>query len=109
MDPRAPVLVGVGAVTQRATDAADALDALELMAEAAERAGEDCGGSGALARTDIVLVPRGIWPYRDPGRVVAARFGAGGARSVVGDDKEWRPPRAARAAETRWLSSCTSA
>ena len=48
VDPRAPVLVGVGAVTQRATEAADALDALELMARAAERAGEDCGGSGGL-------------------------------------------------------------
>ncbi len=37
-----------------------------------------------LGRIDLVLVPRGTWPYRDPGRVVARRFGAT-ARSVIGD------------------------
>jgi acetyl-CoA C-acetyltransferase len=100
VDPRAPVLVGVGAVTQRATEATDALDALELMTRAAERAGEDCGGSGVLARTDLVLVPRGIWPYRDPGRVVAARVGAGGARSVVGDAGVLQQTLLTRAAES---------
>lgn len=100
VDPRAPVLVGVGAVTQRAAEASDALDALELMARAAERAGEDCGAPGALARTDLVLVPRGIWPYRDPGRVVAARFGAGGARSVVGDVGVLQQTLLTRAAES---------
>ncbi len=83
VDPRAPVLVGVGAVTQRATAAADALDALELMVQAAERAGDDCGAQGVLGRTDLVLVPEGIWSYRDPGRAVAARLGATEARSVL--------------------------
>lgn len=83
-DPRAPVVVGVGAVTQHASAVADALDAFELVALATERAGEDCGVPSVLGRTDLVLMPRGTWAYRDPGRVVGQRFGAT-ARSVIGD------------------------
>jgi acetyl-CoA C-acetyltransferase len=85
IDPRAPVIVGVGAVTEHASVVADALDAFELMAVAAERAGEDSGAPGALRAIDLVLTPRGIWDYRDPGRVVAERFGASNPRSVVAD------------------------
>ena len=85
IDPRAPVIVGVGAITQHASDAADALDAFELLAQATERAGTDSGSGELLARIDLVLAPRGIWSYRDPGRVVAERFGASDVRSVVGE------------------------
>ena len=79
------MIVGVGAVTQRISDPTDGLDALELMAEAADRAGLDCGASGALSALDLVLASRGIWTYRDPGRVIAARFGATDVRSVVAE------------------------
>lgn len=85
MDPRAPVLVGVGAVTQRVTDARDGRSAFELMVDASERAGADCGVPAALARTNLVLVPRGTWQYRDPGRAVAQRFGAAPRGSTVGE------------------------
>lgn len=85
IDPRAPVVVGVGAVTQHEDEAADGLDAFELMALAAERAGADTGAPEVLGRIDLVLVPRGIWSYRDPGRAVAERFGASATYSVVGD------------------------
>jgi acetyl-CoA C-acetyltransferase len=84
VDPRAPVLVGVGAVTQRATDPNDGDDAWNLMVAAAERAGTDSGADGALERVDLVLVPKGIWSYRDPGRAVAKTFGAD-PRSVLAD------------------------
>ena len=58
----------------------DALDAFELMAGAAERAGRGLRARRACcARVDLVLAPRGIWTYRDPGRVVAERFGASDA------------------------------
>jgi len=84
-DPRAPVVVGVGAVTQHAADLADALDAFELLMLAAERADADSGVAGIVARTDLVLMPRGTWSYRDPGREVVERFGADEVRSVVGE------------------------
>jgi acetyl-CoA C-acetyltransferase len=85
VDGRAPVLVGVGAVVQHVTDPRDGRTAFELMVDAAAAAADDCGVPGALAKTDLVLVPRGTWDDRDPGRAVAKRFGASGARSVVAD------------------------
>lgn len=83
-DPRAPVIVGVGAATEHATSARDALTAFDLMVLAAERADADTGVEGVLGRTDLVLMPRGTWSYRDPGRMVAERFGVDEVRSVVG-------------------------
>jgi acetyl-CoA C-acetyltransferase len=84
-DPRAPAIVGVGAVTQHGSGPTDGLDAFELMEAATERAGDDCGNAAALRAVDLVLASRGIWNYRDPGRAIAARFGATDVRSVVGE------------------------
>ena len=41
-------------------------------------------GVVARARGQSILVPRGTWRYRDPGRLLATRFGAD-ARTVVGE------------------------
>jgi acetyl-CoA C-acetyltransferase len=79
------VLVGAGAVTQRATDARDARDVFGLMTAATEQAGADCGAPAALGRIDLVLVPKGVWSYGNPGGVVAARCGSPEARSVLAD------------------------
>jgi len=72
LDPRTPVLVGVG------TSAADA-EAVELMAEATGVALADAGGRGLAASVDRVAVPQGSWTYPDPARIVATRIGAPGA------------------------------
>lgn len=79
---RAPVLAGVGAVTEGDAEAA------ELMAAAARAAALDATGAGAAARrllaaVDAVAVPQGTWSYPDPGRLVAARVGAPGARTTL--------------------------
>lgn len=84
-DPRAPVLVGVGSITQHPTDPETALDAFGLMLAATRRAGADCGNIDALARIDLVLVPKGIWRYRDPGRAVAGKVGSPDVRSVIAE------------------------
>ncbi|MGI8663044.1 MAG: acetyl-CoA acetyltransferase [Acidimicrobiales bacterium] len=78
MDPRTPVLVGVGT-------ALDDLEAVELMALAAGAAGRDSGSRGILAATQRVVVPRGTWSYTDPARVVATRVGAPGAKTFLVD------------------------
>lgn len=75
LDPRTPVLVGVGTC-------ADDAEAVELMARATRRAGADAGGHGTLlAATERIAAPRGTWGYGDPGRVVAERIGAAGAET----------------------------
>ena len=81
MDPRLPVVVGAAA----AVPSAEPADPLELMARASEAAAADAGSPGLLSSVDLVLCPRGSWPCADPGRVLARRFGAARARSVVAE------------------------
>jgi acetyl-CoA C-acetyltransferase len=69
LDPRSPVLVGVGTCF-------DDVEAVELMVRATEMAAHDAGSSALLAAVQRVAVPRGTWSYTDPGRIVAERIGA---------------------------------
>ncbi|WP_436786702.1 hypothetical protein [Yinghuangia sp. YIM S10712] len=88
LDPRTPVLVGVAALQQRVDVPGGGQDAVRLMVRAAEAAGRDTGASAEgkmLAALDRVLVPRGMWGPGDPGRVIAQRFGAGEARTLVAE------------------------
>ncbi len=83
LDPRTPVLVGVGSVLQREEDASRAREPFVLMARALERAAEDAGSRELLLRADSVRAPRGFWDYRDPCRLVADAVGAAEARTEV--------------------------
>lgn len=86
MDPRTPVLVGVASVQQRVDRPGGGLDAVELMTAATEATAEDAGpGLKLLAALDRVLIPRGMWGPGDPGRVIADRFGAPRARTLVAE------------------------
>ncbi len=72
IDPRTPVLVGVGS-------AFEAAEATQLMTLALQEAARDAGAPGLLDAIDRVAVPQGSWDYPDPGRLVAE--GVGGARA----------------------------
>ncbi len=74
LDPRQPVLVGLGA-------AAEAAPAVELMTRAVQRAAEDAGAIGLLGSLDRVGVLQGTWSLTDPARTVARRVGSPGART----------------------------
>ena len=80
-----PVLVGAAALSQRVEDPAEALEPVELMTEATRRAAEDAGARALLSRADSIRVPRGFWPYPDPGRIIAERIGATSARTVIAE------------------------
>ncbi len=74
LDPRTPVLVGVGI-------AHEAAPSTELMAMAAEAAIADAAAPALAAAVDRIAVPQGTWTTPDPGRLVAHRLGASGART----------------------------
>ena len=78
LDPQTPVLVGVGTASEPAEPA-------ELMALALEAAAGDAGARSLLGSIDRIAVPMGTWSYRDPGRLVAERVGAAGARTHLGE------------------------
>lgn len=76
LDPRTPVLVGVGQFNNRVDRGAEPLEPVDLMVEALRRAEADSGGTGVLAATDSVRVISILsWRYLDPGALVAERLG----------------------------------
>jgi acetyl-CoA C-acetyltransferase len=83
LDPRTPVIVGVGVATQQLDDPSSCLEALELMIAAARTAGDDSGSRAILQAVQRVAVPGGTWQYSDPGRIIAQRIGAAGAQTVL--------------------------
>jgi acetyl-CoA C-acetyltransferase len=76
LDPRLPVLVGLGA-------ADDAAPVIDLMTAAVSAAAADAGAVGLLGRIDCIAVPQGTWSLTDPARTVARRVGSPQARTLL--------------------------
>lgn len=85
MDPNTPVLVGVAAVQQKLADYEQALEPVALMEQALRDAAVDAGAPTLLAKASEILVPKGIWGYSDPGRLLADALGAKNAESVLAE------------------------
>jgi acetyl-CoA C-acetyltransferase len=83
LDPRTPVLVGVGQVTARpdpTRPVTERAEPVELMAGAVRAAAADCGGTGAgsrlLARAQSLRIMLPLsWGYVNPGLLVAEQLG----------------------------------
>jgi acetyl-CoA C-acetyltransferase len=84
IDPRTPVVVGVGEVDQH-LDAHDAHEPIALFADAVRAADADTGRPGALlARADTVAAVQIVsWPYPDAGARVSQELGIEPRRTVV--------------------------
>ncbi len=78
LDPRTPVLVGVGQWSNRVDRGEPAVEPVEMMAEALRRAADDSGAAGdVLAGADAVrVVSTFSRRYRNAARLVAERIGA---------------------------------
>ncbi|MFM7534259.1 MAG: acetyl-CoA acetyltransferase [Acidimicrobiales bacterium] len=75
LDPRTPVIIGVGQVVQHVDALEDARSPVGLMADAVRAAASDAG-LGAVPDVDSVRVVRSLsWKYRDPARFAAAELG----------------------------------
>lgn len=78
IDPRTPVLVGGGQVS----DHDGGREPVDLLEEAARLAAQEAGVAALLPAVDSIRVVGLLsWRYRDPGALVADRIGATGART----------------------------
>lgn len=80
-----PVIVGVGFHQERFDDPERSSEAYRLMVHAARNAATDAGADGLLARIESISIPQGLWPYRNPGKLVAEDLGCPGAKTIVTD------------------------
>ena len=70
-----PVLVGIAQNEQRPVDPKASKEPLALMLEAVRAAAEDAGAPALLTEASSVRVVRGMWPYKNPARVIADAIG----------------------------------
>src|SRR5437868_3739566 len=84
VDPRAPVVVGVGQTNQR-VQANVARAPIELLVDAARLADRDTGApSSLLEKTDVAaVVAIGSWKYNDPGALLARKLGITPRKTAV--------------------------
>lgn len=77
LDPRTPVIVGVGQLTRRLSTADGATDPADMMAEVLGIAAADAGAGRRVleAATSLRTVDMLTWRYNDPAAVVARRLG----------------------------------
>jgi acetyl-CoA C-acetyltransferase len=75
LDPRQPVLVGLGAVT-------DGAPVVELMTRAVRAAADDADAPRLLGALERVAVLQGSWSLTDPARTVARRVGSPEAHTI---------------------------
>ncbi|MEH6584459.1 MAG: hypothetical protein V7754_21175 [Halioglobus sp.] len=85
LPPNTPILVGVAAVQQKLQQFDEASEPIVLMEQALREAADDAGCTELLALADEILVPRGMWGYSDPGRLLADALGASSAKTVFAE------------------------
>ena len=81
LDPRTPVIIGVGQHNQRVDRGEPSLEPVDLMVVAAEHALTDASGGGQAVDRAAIDSVRTVsllsWRYADPGALVAERLGVG--------------------------------
>lgn len=75
LDPRSPVIVGVGQYLHRANGIEDSLDAIALMERAVLAAASDAGLAGPPIPDVLRVVSLLSWRYGNPPRFLAERLG----------------------------------
>src|SRR5689334_9228765 len=84
LDPRTPVVVGVGQFSNHTDTGETPLEPVDLMVEAVRRAEADTGAGGVLAAAGSLAVVRLLsWNYADPAALVAERLGIGPLQTVA--------------------------
>jgi len=78
-----PILVGIAQLEQRIDDPLSGKEPLALMGDALEAAAADAGSRELLQTATSVRVIRGIWPYKNPARVLAESIGIPNAETCL--------------------------
>lgn len=83
IDPRTPVIVGVGQACQRPATPADAAEPVDLLRDAAIAAFADARAHRDLAVDTIAIADLLSWRYPDPGALLGRRLGLDPKRTVL--------------------------
>jgi acetyl-CoA C-acetyltransferase len=82
--PPRPLIAGVAQIVQRVEDPSEAQEPIALMERAIRKAAEDAGAPKLVESLDAIYVPKGLWQYGDPGRLLGERLGSPNAKTMLG-------------------------
>ncbi len=83
IDPRTPVIIGVGQISYDEPQLDRPIDAIDIMSAAVSAAIADSGGTGVARAVDTLAVIAGLFSLRDPAALIAAEIGAHEARTIL--------------------------
>ncbi|MCC6765974.1 MAG: hypothetical protein IT293_15050 [Deltaproteobacteria bacterium] len=83
LDPRTPVIVGVGFRQEKLEDPKASAEPYVLMVEAVRRAAADAGAEALVGALESIAVPQGMWEYRNPAKLVADGLGCPKATTIL--------------------------
>jgi acetyl-CoA C-acetyltransferase len=85
LSPNTPVIIGAGFCQQKLDDPAASTEPYRLMMNAIRQAAQDAGATALATQIESIAVLKGMWEYRNPGRLIASELGCPEARSILVD------------------------
>jgi len=80
-----PVIIGVGFCQEKQEDASASSEASQLMVKAIADAARDAGMPALVQQLESITVLKGIWEYKNPGKLIADQLGCPKAKSILAD------------------------
>jgi acetyl-CoA C-acetyltransferase len=80
-----PVIIGVGFCQEKLEDASTSSEASQLMVNAIADAALDAGQPALVQQLDSITVLKGMWEYKNPGKLLADQLGCPKAKSILAD------------------------
>jgi len=82
---RYPVIIGVGFSQEKCEDATASSEAIQLMVNAVQDAARDAGKPELVKQLESICVLKGMWDYKNPGKLIADHLGCSKAKSILAD------------------------
>jgi len=80
-----PVIIGVGFCQEKQEDASASSEASQLMVNAIADAARDAGMPALVQQLESITVLKGMWEYKNPGKLIADQLGCSKAKSILAD------------------------
>lgn len=80
-----PVIIGIGFCQEKQEDPQASHEAASLMVKAVEDATRDTGSPALAKAIESITVLKGMWEYKNPGKLIADKLGCPKAKSILAD------------------------
>jgi len=80
-----PVIIGVGFCQEKFDDPLASAEPYQLMVKAVRDTARDAGSDALVKQLETITVLKGMWEYKNPGKLIADTLGCSKAKSILAD------------------------